>query len=437
MPADISEPNAAGPNAAASVPAEPTASGTTSPTPPGAGNRIVARGFTGTWADLGTYDLPPAAAVFVADHAEAARTVWTHATTRRETLVASASRAEDGLLADLRSNGLAIARTAGEQVALESANASSRPADPGRLWLLTSGSTGRPKRVAHTLASLTTVTGDQPPRTWLCPYTPGAYAWWQLVTLSLAHPSNDLVFVEPDQLEDWPELALEHGVTAASGTPTFWRQAIVRSGDTMARLPLEQVTLGGEPVDQAILDRLHEVYPAARISWIYASSEAGASIAVHDGRAGFPVAWLERHAEGRPRLSVVDDELVIGSPFRAEGMDPDLHTGDRVEIRDGRVLIVGRLASDEINVGGSKVSAAAVRTTLLGHPAVAWAAVRGRKAPIVGHMVTAEVVLSPGAGATTEELAAWCAARLPDYAVPRRLKILPEIPLKESLKSDV
>lgn len=402
----------------------------------GAANRIVSRGFTGTWAELGTYDLPPAAAAFVHDHAEGARAAWTHATAERETLVASLTRADDDLLTDLQANGIAIARTEGADATVLPA-AAERAAHPGRLWLLTSGSTGRPKRVAHTLASLTTVKGDQPARTWLCPYTPGAYAWWQVVTLALAHPGNDIVFVEPDQLEQWPQLALEHGVTAASGTPTFWRQAIFRSGETMARLPLEQVTLGGEPVDQGILDRLHEIYPQARISWIYASSEAGASIAVHDGRAGFPVEWLDRQAEGRPRLSVVDDELVIESPYRAEGMEPDLRTGDRVEVRDGRVLIVGRLASDEINVGGSKASASAVRTALLDHPSVAWAAVRGRKAPIVGAMVTAEVVLERGATVTTEELAAWCAERLPEYAVPRRLKILDQIPIKESLKSDV
>lgn len=408
--------------------------GTTSPA--GAANRIVSRAFTGFWAELGTYDLPPAAAVFVNDHTEGARAAWTHATSERETLVAAITRADEDLLTDLQANGIAVARAEGADAAVLPATAE-RAAHPGRLWLLTSGSTGRPKRVAHTLASLTTVTGEQPARTWLCPYTPGAYAWWQVVTLALAHPGNDIVFVEPDQLEQWPQLALEHGVTAASGTPTFWRQAIFRSGETMAQLPLEQVTLGGEPVDQGILDRLREVYPQARISWIYASSEAGASIAVHDGRAGFPVEWLDRQAEGRPRLSVVDDELVIESPYRAEGMESDLHTGDRVQVRDGRVLIVGRLASDEINVGGSKASASAVRAALLEHPAVAWAVVRGRKAPLVGAMVTAEVVLEQGATATTEDLAAWCAERLPEYAVPRRLKILDQIPIKESLKSDV
>ena len=124
-------------------------------------------------------------------------------------------------------------------------------------------------------------------------------------------PGQDVVFVEPDELDTWPRTALEARVTAASGTPTFWRQALYRDPEAVAALPLEQVTLGGEPVDQAILTRLVELFPQARVSWIYASSEAGASIAVHDGLAGFPEAWLDRDIPGRPRLSVRDGELVI------------------------------------------------------------------------------------------------------------------------------
>jgi hypothetical protein len=34
-------------------------------------------------------------------------------------------------------------------------------------------------------------------------------------------------------------------------------------------------------------------------------------------------------------------------------------------------------------------------------------------------------------------LVRWCAERLPEYAVPRRIRLLTEIPVKESLKSDV
>ncbi|WP_341350980.1 AMP-binding protein [Nocardioides convexus] len=131
------------------------------------------------------------------------------------------------------------------------------PREPtaGRLWLLTSGSTGRPKQIGHTLTSLTTVSGDLPPRRWLCPYSPGTYAWWQVVTLGLAAPAQDLVVVDPSGLDEWVPAAVEHGVTAASGTPTFWRQSIMKQRDRLGEVPLEQISLGGEPVDQAVLDQ--------------------------------------------------------------------------------------------------------------------------------------------------------------------------------------
>ena len=396
----------------------------------GAANRIITRGFDGRWDELEGLRLPDAAAVLVGDNHDAARAVWAAATGDREVLVASRTRVTPDLADDLRGAGLSIVD--GTDVTPPTTQ---RDATAGRVWLLTSGSTGRPKQVAHTLASLTTVGGDQPRRTWLCPYAHGAYAWWQVVTLSIAHPGQDVLFIEPDELDTWPARALEVGVTAASGTPTFWRQALYRDPDSVAALPLEQVTLGGEPVDQAILTRLTEMFPDARVSWIYASSEAGATIAVHDGRAGFPQEWLGREMDGRATLTVDDGELLIASPKRGEGIDRVLRTGDRVEVVDGRVLITGRIASDEINVGGAKASASAVRDVLQAHPAVAWASVRGRKAPIVGSIVTADVVLS--GEASDAELTAWCAARLPDYSVPRRVRFLDHIPIKETLKSDV
>jgi acyl-coenzyme A synthetase/AMP-(fatty) acid ligase len=399
--------------------------------PTGAGNQLVAQGWRGRWSDLPELRLPPVSAALVDRHRQAAAAAWQQTRAPGELLLVAAGRVSDNQARELTDEGFAIVRAGSSTPPTRP-----RPAHPDRVWLLTSGSTGRPKRVAHTLTSLTTVVGgEQPPRRWLCPYSPGAYAWWQMVTLSLAHPGQDVVFVEPDQVADWPELALAEQVTAVSGTPTFFRQALWHSGPTLARLPLGQVTLGGEPVDQAILDQLRSYFPTARISWIYASSEAGASIAVHDGIAGFPVAWLDRSAPGRPRLTIRNDELLIESLWSADGVDGALHTGDRVDVVAGRVLITGRIASGEINVGGSKVSAAEVRAVLLAHPAVVWAHVRGRRAPIVGQMVAAELVLAEPV--SEQELTAWCAERLSDYAVPRRLQFLAEIPIKESLKSDV
>jgi acyl-CoA synthetase (AMP-forming)/AMP-acid ligase II len=407
-------------------------------------NTVVVGGQALTWRTLHKLpQIPSPAAVLVDNQADALAAVRHNAVHGTELLVATSSRVDLAMREELAESGFSVVLAAGGEAKVTPAKLK-RVQESGRLWLLTSGSTGRPKRIGHTLESLTTVHGQQPERTWLCPYSPGTYAWWQVVTISLTLADQHLVVIEPSELDSWPQLAAEHGVTAASGTPTFWRQTIYRDTEALAKVPLEQITLGGEPVDQAILDRLREIFPQARISWIYASSEVGASIVVHDGKAGFPKKWLDRAPDpdtDRPLLSVDGDELIITSPHHGAGLDGAVRTGDRVEFggEDGdRVLIVGRLDSDEINVGGSKVSAGLVRNVLTSHPSVAWARVFSRKAPLVGRMVAAEVVLDGSMGPLSDaDLVQWCSTRLPDYGVPRRIRILDEIPAKETLKSDV
>lgn len=398
-------------------------------------NRLidVRTGATSTWADLPRVELRGPSAVVVED--SYAALVWAreHALSGEEFLIVASSRMEENLRSELREAGFRI--VSGDHV---EEPMTPRAAEDGRLWLLTSGSTGRPKRIGHTLASLTTVAGDLAPRRWLCPYSPGTYAWWQVVTLALGTPGQDLVVVDPTALDGWVAAAVEHGVTAASGTPTFWRQSLMAHKEQLAQVPLEQITLGGEPVDQAILDQLASTFPEARITWIYASSELGASIVVHDGRAGFPVEWLDRSSPDRPRIAVRDGELVIASPHHGVGLDGAVPTGDAVRIEDGRVVITGRISTDEINVGGAKVSAGVVRSVLQQHPDVAWAQVRGRKSPMVGNLVVADVVLSPGVENSRDVLtaiSAFCSDRLPEYGVPRMLKVLDEIPVTATGKS--
>jgi len=399
-------------------------------------NTVVVAGKSLTWRTLHKLpQLPSPAAVLVDNGADALAALRHHAVHGTELLVATSSRVDEYMREELGESGFSIVLPDGEVTPARL----KRVEESGRAWLLTSGSTGRPKRIGHTLESLTTVTGDQPPRTWLLPYSPGTYAWWQVVTMSLTQRDQGLVVIEPHELEEWPLIAAQHGVTAASGTPTFWRQAIYRDSEALAAVPLEQITLGGEPVDQPILDQLREIFPKTRISWIYASSEVGASIVVHDGKAGFPREWLQRTPDpDRPMLSVEGDELVIRSPHHGAGLVGAVHTGDRIEYDGDRVLITGRLDTDEINVGGSKVSAGVVRSVLMAHPSVAWARVFARKAPLVGRMVAAEVVVSQALGPITDaDLVQWCSSRLPDYGVPRRIRFLDEIPQKETLKSDV
>jgi acyl-CoA synthetase (AMP-forming)/AMP-acid ligase II len=391
-------------------------------------NRVITRGYNGCWRGLPPVGLPSRRCAVVApDHATALSAVWEHqGRNDTELLIVPAARFDDRVAAELEQAGFAIVGNL-EDVAAE--------ANPGRVWVSTSGSSGRPKRIAHTLASLTTVKQGQTPRRWLLPFTPGTYAWWQLVTLSLASPGQDLVTVERDELHHWTDVAAREGVTAVSGTPTFWRHSLLRAGKGLAELALAQITIGGEPVGQRLLNDLRRRLPQSRISWIYAATEVGAAFAVHDARAGFPVSWLDGQAPDRPRLRIDDGELQIQSPYQGVDLDGFVRTGDRVEIRDGRVHIVGRLAGDQLNVGGAKIATSQVLEVLTGHPAVAWARVYARRVPLGGELVAAQVVASSRLDAA--ELMSWCAARLPEYAVPRLISFLDDVVLDGSLKSEL
>src|SRR5262249_49363971 len=146
----------------------------------------------------------------------------------------------------------------------------SATAEPGRVRLLTSGTTGEPKLVSHTWPSLFTMARWKHPRParWLLTYQPGTYAWFQLVTATLFLPGPDLGVAEAVEPAALVAHAAKQGVTAISATPTFWRIALPQAdpGDVV-RLAgsLAQVTLGGEVVDQAILESLSRTFPQSRV----------------------------------------------------------------------------------------------------------------------------------------------------------------------------
>jgi acyl-CoA synthetase (AMP-forming)/AMP-acid ligase II len=309
----------------------------------------------------------------------------------------------------------------------------------GRVSLLTSGTTGEPKIVEHTWETLFTMarvkTGHA--ANWLLTYQPGTYAWWQMVTMALFLPEQSLTIASERTPVALTQAAITHGVTAISATPTFWRLVLLQfSPDDLCALPVRQLTLGGEAVDQPILDRLHAQFPDATLTHIYASSEAGAAIVVRDGREGFPSEWLSAGdvAADAPQLQIRESILWIRSPFATQS--DWMCSGDLCEVRDGRVLILGREQSTFINVGGAKVPAHEVERVLRSHPAVMWCRVGRRKAPLLGELVSADIVFkSPDTRVPDAELTRFCGDLLAEHMVPRFWNVLAAIPATDNLKT--
>ncbi|WP_294393694.1 fatty acid--CoA ligase family protein [uncultured Sphingomonas sp.] len=319
---------------------------------------------------------------------------------------------------------------------------SSTPATPARTvatrWIFaTSGTTGSPKLVDHDLSGLCTGVRTRPGEAWRWGqmYGPARFAGVQVMVQALAQG----VLLLPDP--DWPparRLAFlkAEGCTAMSATPTLWRKILMTPASD--GLALRQITLGGEIADGGVLAALQRRFPEARISHVYASTEAGASFAITDGLPGFPAAMLDRPGAG-PALKLVDGRLLIrsargrrtyvGSTAAYADDEGFVDTGDMVEQAGDRCLFRGR-ANGAINVGGDKLYPQEVEAVLLAHPDVAFARIHARSNPITGQIVIAEVVArddAAHAGTLTRTLQTHCAQHLPRWKCPAAIRLVPQV----------
>ena len=308
------------------------------------------------------------------------------------------------------------------------------------LWLLTtSGTTGLPKIISHHLTSLAGAVrpprpGDRQP-VWGHVIDPARLAG-VLVMLQALIGGGRLVMADPaSPLAAQVAGLAKGGVTHLSCTPTLWRRILMLSDH--AAMALTQITLGGEAADQATLRALAHAFPAARISHIYASTEAGQGFSVTDGRAGFPAGWL-KGAPGGIGLDIREGVLWLQPPLQARdasrtGIEADaqgfIRTGDLVElqgdIEGGRVMFLGR-ESGLINVAGVKVWPEVVEAVIKAVPGVGLVQVSSRKSPVTGALVVAEVQLVAGADPVVMKplILAACRAELPREAVPATFRFV-------------
>lgn len=304
-------------------------------------------------------------------------------------------------------------------------------------WVVyTSGTTGTPKPVSHTLASLSRTVSRADgldDLVWGLVYDPNRMAGLQVVLQAWTSHAR---LIAPDRhlpLRDRVAQMMAEGVTALSATPTLWRQILQVPG---ARdWPLVQITLGGEIADQPALSALRAAYPDTRIFHVFASTETGAAFTVRDGRAGFPLGYLDRAPKGI-RLQVRDGRLFIHAPaVDVAGEDGFVDTGDEVEVTDDRVLFRGR-ATGVVNIGGANVWPEQVEALLRGHPDVAEAAVSAVPNALAGHLLMASVVLHPeadGAGAG-KRLRSWVREHAPNTHVPARVTVVEELSVSSTGK---
>ncbi len=305
-------------------------------------------------------------------------------------------------------------------------------------WVMfTSGTTGRPKMVVHSLDGLAGAIApgdpddpDDPP-IWGTFYDIRRYGGLQMLLRALLGGGSMVLSSPEESATDFLTRLGARGVTHLSATPSHWRRALM--SPAIQAVKPRYIRLSGEIADQAVLDSLKAAFPGTPVGHAYASTEAGVGFEVNDGLEGFPADFMGRE-DGDVRMKVVDGSLRLRSSRTASAYvgggdaladaDGFVDTGDMVEQRGMRFYFTGR-RSGVINVGGLKIHPEEVEAVINRHPGVRMSLVKGRKSPITGAIVVAEVVANGEESETVKaEILDLCRAVLPPFKTPTAIRFV-------------
>lgn len=326
--------------------------------------------------------------------------------------------------------------------------------------MLTSGTTGPPKRVDLTydmLAhSVMGPAGDRPPAPTELRHgvaivnAPLVHIGGVFRVLQCVAEARPFVLLERFELDRWAEAVRTHRPRAVSLVPTALRMVLHSGLGREDLASIRAVTSGTAPLSAEDAEAFTEKFGIPVLT-SYAATEFGGGV------AGWTLPdhqkyWrAKRGSVGRAnpgaQLRVVDDD---GSPLGPDQigllevkpgqLGPSanwMRTTDMARIdADGFLWIIGR-ADQAIIRGGFKVLPDDVRAALESHPAVAGAAVVGRRDERLGETPVAMVELREPAAADAGALADFLRTRLARYEIPTDIAIVAELPRTPSGKPDL
>lgn len=326
--------------------------------------------------------------------------------------------------------------------------------------MLTSGTTGPPKRVDLTYDMLAhSVLG---PETERAPAPTELRRGVAIVNSPLVHiggvfrvlqcvaDARPFVLFERFELNRWAEAVRKHKPRTVSLVPAALRMVLHSDLTAEDLKSIRAVTSGTAPLSPEDADAFTDKYGIPVLT-SYAATEFGGGVAGWT-LADYQKYWhAKRGSVGRAslgaQLRVVGDD---GSPLGPDqvgllevkpgqlGPSTDwMRTTDTARIdADGFLWIVGR-ADQAIIRGGFKVMPDDVRIALESHPAVAAAAVVGRRDERLGETPVAMVELRKPGSADSAALVDYLRTRLARYEIPTEIAIVDQLPRTPSGKADL
>ncbi|MBB2892896.1 o-succinylbenzoate--CoA ligase [Flexivirga oryzae] len=312
------------------------------------------------------------------------------------------------------------------------------------LVVSTSGSTGTPKRAMLTrdaLVASADATHERlgGPGQWLLPMPAQHIAGTQVLIRSLRAGTTP-VALEKFDVREFIDAAsnLTHERRYTALVPTQLHRLLDASDEARAAVAgFDGILLGGAAADPGMLEDADRL--GATVLTTYGSSEtaggcvysgsplAGTTVEIaEDGRITLCGNTIASGYLGRP-------ELTATTFAHRENGTRTFRTDDLGEWSGGRLHVLGRV-DDLINTGGVKVAPRVVETAATQHPDILEAVALGVPDDEWGQAVA--LAIRTRKGLQLQQIREELRDRLPAYALPRRLLIVDELPLRGPGKPD-
>jgi fatty-acyl-CoA synthase len=263
--------------------------------------------------------------------------------------------------------------------------------------------------------------------------------------------------------ESIAELLQREQVTLAAGVPTIWLgllQLLDKAPGSQDLRSLRCLVVGGSAAPRSMIEGYQERH-GLRVLHVWGMTETGplgtigrlpstlcqaTSSEQYRCRAkqGTPVPFMDIRARGAQGVVPWDGQSVGevevrgpwvagtyynhpdgGRSFTADGW---FRTGDIATLDERGCIEIQDRAKDVIKSGGEWISSVALENALMGHPAVAEAAVIAVPHPRWQERPLAVVVLKEGKNATPEELLHYLMPHFAKWWLPDAVVFVPEIP---------
>jgi acyl-CoA synthetase (AMP-forming)/AMP-acid ligase II len=270
-------------------------------------------------------------------------------------------------------------------------------------------------------------------------------------------PGASLVIMPRFDARDAIKAATRHTCTMVTGVPTMMHMMLAQR-DLMEEADFSHVrtiSMGSAPASDVLLEEISKAFPNAAVQLNYGTTEGGPIMLgwFHPegkprpaGSVGYPIPGCEYRFEGGPNAH--EGELVLRNPGVALGFhnlpeetaksfaDGWNRSGDIMrQDEDGWFYFLGRV-DDMFVCGGENIFPGEVESLLERHDAIAQAVVLPFADDIKGEVPFAFTVLEDGAELDEDGIKAYTLENGPAYAHPRRVFILPVIPLTGTNKVD-